>query len=176
MVERSEQIAKESSNPSKRGTDDLRVLALEIRPRKAGFAVFEGAALQDWRVAGYGPASPAMRRLGSLIDLHAPSIVVIRRRSFLRKASAVANIGRNIQQEAARRMIQFRPLDASAVRALFTDRGHRTKHEIASQIADWFPELAWKLPPKRKPWQSEPHNAALFDAVAIAVTFLTTQP
>jgi hypothetical protein len=176
MVERSEQVAKEISNPSKSETGDLRLLALEIRPRKAGFAVFEGATLQDWGVASYGPPSPSIRRIGSLIDLHEPSVIIIRRRSLLKKDRAVEDIGRSIQQEAARRTIQFWPLDAFAIRTFFAARGQRTKHEIASQIADWFPELAWKLRPKRKPWQSEPHNAALFDAVAIAVTFLTTQP
>ena len=40
-----------------------------------------------------------------------------------------------------------------------------------AQLAEWFDELSWKLPPKCKPWQSEDHNLTIFDAAATAMTF-----
>jgi hypothetical protein len=54
-------------------------------------------------------------------------------------------------------------------------RGCESKHSIAVLLAEWFPELALRVPAKRKLWESEPHNALLFDAVAIAVAYLTAQ-
>ena len=39
-------------------------------------------------------------------------------------------------------------------------------------LAEWFEDLAWKPPLRRKPWQHEPHNTVIFDALATAVVFL----
>jgi len=50
-----------------------------------------------------------------------------------------------------------------------------TKHEIASAIGELFVELVWKLPTKRKPWQSEDHNMVIFDAAALGVTLFAKQ-
>jgi hypothetical protein len=174
MAERPTQIGKESKPWPISSTEELRLLALEIRPRKAGFVVLEGATLLDWGVTTYGTGTPAMRRIASLLDLHTPSIIVTRRRPRLKKGQAVPNIMQSIKREARRRSIHFQSLDAHQVRAFFIQRGRRNKHVVATLLAEWFPELAWKLPPKRKLWQSEPHYATLFDAVAIAVTYLTS--
>jgi hypothetical protein len=58
------------------------------------------------------------------------------------------------------------------VRRFFDQTGSATKHEIASTLAEWFIELAWKLPAKRKPWQSENYQMVIFDAVATGAAFL----
>jgi hypothetical protein len=153
----------------------LRLLALEIRPQKAGFAVFDGATLLDWGVRGYG-RTPAFRRIETLLSLYTPSVIVIRRRHYLKHDDAGARVVQSIKRGAQRKSISVRSLDAQHIRAFFKQRGCDSKHAIATLLAEWFPELAWRLPAKRKLWQSEPHNTLLFDAVAIAVTFLTAQP
>jgi len=58
---------------------------------------------------------------------------------------------------------------ATAMRKYFQEIGRANKFEIAEAVATRFPELAWRLPRKRKPWQSEPLVQPLFDAVAIAL-------
>ena len=154
--------------------DVLRLLALEIRPQKAGFAVFEGASLLDWGVRGYGQ-TPAIRRIETLLSLYAPSVIVIRRRPYLKHGDNGARVVQSIKRGAQRKSISVPSLDAHHIRAFFKQRGCESKHAAATLLAEWFPELAWKVPPERKPWQSEPHNTLLFDAVAIGVTFLTTE-
>ncbi|MDG7002208.1 MAG: hypothetical protein JRN15_24175, partial [Nitrososphaerota archaeon] len=48
---------------------------------------------------------------------------------------------------------------------------NRTKYQIASTIAQMFPELRLKLPPKRRPWQTEHYNIAIFDAISLALAY-----
>jgi hypothetical protein len=47
----------------------------------------------------------------------------------------------------------------------------KTKVELAATLAMIFPELAWRLPPKRKIWQSEHRRQTAFDAIALAVGY-----
>ena len=46
-----------------------------------------------------------------------------------------------------------------------------TKQEIAHIIATCFPELASRLPPRRKVWKPEHWNMCLFDSVALGLTY-----
>jgi hypothetical protein len=46
-----------------------------------------------------------------------------------------------------------------------------TKHEIASMLARIFPELFWKLPPKRRAWEPERQIMTVFDAVALGFAY-----
>jgi hypothetical protein len=46
-----------------------------------------------------------------------------------------------------------------------------TKYEIAARIAVLFPELTWKLPPTRKFYDNEHHNASIFDAASLGLTY-----
>jgi len=128
----------------------------------------------DWGVRGYG-LTPAFRRIGALLSLYAPSVIVIRRRHYLKHGDPGARVVQSIKLGARRKSISVRSLDTHHIRAYFKQRGCETKHAVATLLAERFPELAWKVPPKRKPWQSEPHNTLIFDAVAISVTFLTAE-
>lgn len=175
MAEGQTQIRKVCNRSSNSGADELRLLALEIRPKKVGFAVFERSTLMDWGVTRYGAATSAMRRIGSLLDLHVPAVIVIRRRPRSKHSLTGASILRSIKRGAQRRSIRVLSLDAHKIRAFFKQRGCRSKHKTAELLAEWFPELAWRVPPKRKLWQSEPYNTLLFDAVATAATFLTAE-
>jgi len=47
------------------------------------------------------------------------------------------------------------------------------KYEIACAVAERLPELASKLPPKRKIWQSEDYRMSIFDATAVGVAYFT---
>lgn len=46
-----------------------------------------------------------------------------------------------------------------------------TKYKIAKWLAEAFPILAPKLPLPRKLWESEDERMAIFDALALAVTY-----
>jgi len=151
-----------------------RLLALEVRPQKFGFVVFEGPTrLLDWGVCGCGGSGrdlgrTAGNKIGSLLDLYMPAAVVMRRRRVLtskaeRKLEIVVG---TIRAEAKRRSVNVQFLNTQAVRRFFAPYGSTTKHAIASVLAEWFEDLRWKLPRERNPWESEARTMAIFDAVA----------
>jgi len=50
-----------------------------------------------------------------------------------------------------------------------------TKHQIATLVAEHFPEIGYRLPPARKAWMPEDARFAIFDAVAFALTYYYLQ-
>jgi hypothetical protein len=155
------------------------VLALDLRPRKAGFVVLEGNVLLDWGVRAYGKSASDLettvkQRIEALLDLHTPGFVVVQRRRVNNPAVArtLGAIIRIVKTEATNHASDLTILRAGDVRQFFAEHDCHNKHEIASRLASWFEELAWKLPPKRKPWQSEDHNMTIFDAAAGAIAFV----
>ena len=153
-----------------------RLLALEIRSRKFGFAVFDAPPrLLEWGVRHYTGRDILKRRIAFLLELYVPTTVVLRRRDIrapeTRRVFAAAV--RTIRAESRRLSIEVLSLNTLDIRHFFAEHGCATKHQIASLIAKRFDELSWKLPPKRKAWESENYNAAIFDAVATALLFFT---
>ena len=157
-----------------------RLLALEIRPRKFGFVVFEGPTrLLDWGVRSYPGRgthrrSTVTKRICVLLDLYAPSVLVMRRRdSSSRKArKVILSAVQAIRTEARSRSVKLQSVDTREIRCFFAEHGCTTKHQIASLLAEWFEELSWKMPPERKAWQSEAYIMLIFDAAATGVAFL----
>ncbi len=156
-----------------------RLLALEIRPWKFGFVVFEGPTrLLDWGVRSYparGDHRQAIleKRIRVLLELYAPSTVVMRRRNSTSRKTrkAILSAVQAIRTEVRRRSIKLQALDTREIQCFFAEHDGTTKHQIASLVAKWFEELSWKLPPKRKPWQSETYTTPIFDAAATGIAF-----
>jgi len=156
------------------------LLALEIRSRKAGFAVFEGATgLLDWGVRWFEiknqPLKAAVsKRIGALLSLHRPSVVVARRQNYYsaRSKRRFGTILRSIRAETKWHSARFALLPPRKVQRQFAWRAHTTKHEVAVGLAERFPELAWKLPRPKKFYQSEASTMVIFDAVATGAAFL----
>jgi hypothetical protein len=48
-----------------------------------------------------------------------------------------------------------------------------TKHQRAQAVIERFPVFAQKLPPKRKPWESEHYRMSMFSAAALAMKLLS---
>jgi hypothetical protein len=154
------------------------VLALDIRPQRLGYALLDGERLLDWGIATYraGDArtgATARRRIVELLDYHYPALVVQRNRRnpFAESRKRLASIDRMMRTETAHRSIQFRTLNTEMFKQFYSQHGCESKAQIAALVATWFPELAWKLPPKRKLWEHEHNNAVIFDAVAVGVAF-----
>jgi hypothetical protein len=155
------------------------VLALEIRPQKFGFVVFEGPArLLDWGVKSFRGLPNqhqiiAAKRIGDLVRLYSPSVIVTRRRKGARQlARRVIRLPASlVRKEAHRDSIRLAVLSTRTIRQHFADLGFRTKHQIATSNSHHFEELSWKLRPKRKAWQSETSSTVIFDAAATGVAF-----
>jgi hypothetical protein len=151
---------------------------LEIRSQYFGFVVLEGVAqLLDWGMKRYPSAfdlgSTAFgMKIASLLDRYRPEVVVARKRRRGVTPDREARLWETIRSEASHRAIKVRVVSAAAVQSFFAAYGCNSKEQVASVLADWFEELAWRLPARRKVWQHERRSGPVFDAIATAMTFL----
>jgi hypothetical protein len=158
----------------------VRVLCVDVRSARFGFVIFEGPdRLLDFGIRGYARQTGqldvvARRKFLKLVDVHSPSLIVLRcapagsdKRNLRAKMAA-----RTMRQVAKRRSLRLRFLSRKMVKACFQAQGFTSKHLVASHLAERFPDLAWKLPPRRKSWQREEWNMSLFDAAAAGVAYL----
>jgi hypothetical protein len=160
-------------------THDKRIIAIALRSRRLGFAVFEGPKrLLDWGMVFYplnnvAQRAAASKRVVALLRLFAPSVIAVRKTRSLnvRIGSGVRPILRLIRREASSRLIPVRLMRAAEVRKVFDQPRTKSKHEVASLVVQMFPELLWKLPPKRRIWESEHPIMAMFDAVALGFAY-----
>jgi hypothetical protein len=153
-----------------------RVLTLDIRPRRFGYAIFEGPhLLLDWGIRTHGDddRSSLERRLNDLRSMFAPSVILVRKTAesgritqprILRALSIVKHF-------AKRMLVRVRWVDESSLRSFFSRDATVNKHDIARMVAERFPQLSWRLPPKRKPWQSEPKRQSIFDAASLGIYY-----
>ena len=154
-----------------------RVIALEIRSRRFGFAVFDGAELIDYGGSVYPPGKQgvetAARRMAALLDLHSPALVVARPVRRVRDpwSKQAGGALRSVRAESQRRNVPLQIVARRDVVRSFAEYGIRKKYDIAQAVAKRFQEVQWRLPPPRKPWNREADAIAVFDAVATFVAW-----
>ena len=153
-----------------------RVLALDLRPRSLGFVVFEGPDhLLDWGVKIFrdlgGHEVPASQRLALLLHEFEPAIVLLKSSVWTRQSTKpqLTSILDEIRREGKDR-IAVRLISTRRIRRLFPG-DVRNKDDLASRVAAHFPDLAWKLPPRRKFWNREHYRMSIFDAAALALAY-----
>ena len=156
--------------------NEKRILAIDLRSRSFGFAVFEGPTqLLDWGVRSFRqgvnePTIPASEKLAALMDDSSPSTIVLRKGdSETKKRAEMRNA---LAREAAKRRISIRLLSRNSVKNAFPDC-NRNKYTIAAAIVKQLPELAPRLPSLRKIWKSEDYRMSIFDAAALGVAYFT---
>jgi hypothetical protein len=153
-----------------------RVLALELRHRRIGFAVLEGPErLLDTGVKRYQYSGHVVAILRTIVTIFAPSALALRQANHRilehrKSASATVHL---IRTECNRQGVGFNWISTPEVRHAFGHSG-KSKDDIAAEVARIFPELQWQLPPARhkRSWVSEGWNMPLFDAVATGFTYL----
>jgi len=151
----------------------VRTLAIEVRISYLGFVVLEGSnRLLDWGTrrchSDTSPAKSAMGHIDPLLAFYSPSVVVLKNMNRSRRADR-RRIILAVKHKLAERYIEVHMVKRSDVRQTFCSSGNRNKYEIAVAIAKRFPQLQWKLPPKKRPWQPERLRTAIFDAVALGM-------
>jgi hypothetical protein len=159
------------------------LLALEVRASRVGFAVFEGpTTLLDWGVRSFEKCnetlkSSALDRIATLLEFHRPFAIALRSRvhNSAPQRKALAMISSAIRAEAKRHSTKVIVLTARQVQSCFAQEGRITKHGIAVILAKRFEELSWKLPQRRKSYQSEAPVMAVFDAIATGIAFFERQ-
>ena len=98
-------------------------------------------------------------RLRPLLKMWVPDVVVTRIGE--RKGTGVRELLRQIEKEVGR--TPFQRITDSRDRYLGGGKYERTVETAAR-----FPEIGWKLPSKRKPWESEQYSMSIFEALAVA--------
>jgi hypothetical protein len=143
-----------------------RILALDVHPRSFGYVVVETPdKLLHWgvrscRTRGNPNEALVRRELMPLLQLWQPSVLVVQ---GFTTSSRSGRLLLRLVKEAKNHRLRVR---ISPKRA-----GGLTKHENARLLTEQFPILAWDLPSKRKPWESEHYRMSMFSAAALAMTY-----
>ena len=155
----------------------LRVLAVDPGTRGLGYALFEGPRrLVDWGTKDIrqNKEQMALVKIEELLRRFEPDVLVVEdcaHVSSRRKRKFTLLIGRMLA--IARALgVRGHALPLALVYRHFAKCGAQNKQEIASALAQRFAALALRLPPKRKPWQSEDSRMSIFDAAALGYTYL----
>jgi hypothetical protein len=156
-----------------------RVLALDVRRRSFAFAVFEGPndlldyGARNFRTGANKVQVSPREKLAALFDDFNPSAVVIRdQATHPRKSKSM--IDEALRRESVERHVPIRFVTRPTIINAFNGRSR--KYEIALALAERFPALASKLPPKRKCWQSEDYRMSIFDAAALGFSYFQQKP
>jgi len=157
--------------------DPTRIFAVDPTTKGFGYAVLETPfRLVDWGLAHVAgeKESGAIARFETLLDQFRPDVVVLE--DFTapgsRRRPRVQKLLGKLQETARGRGIAVHAIPRLAVIECFSSPDKRaTKYSITQCLAETFPELAAKVPRRRKLWQSEDERMATFDALALAVTY-----
>jgi hypothetical protein len=158
-------------------SQDKRIIAVDLRGRSFGFAVFQGPTrLHDWGVRSFrrgvnAVKIPASDKFAALLDYFSPDAVVLRDRGTDSNAKRCA-MRKILLGVAAKRRIPVRLLSRRAVKDTFVG-ANRNKYTIAASIAKRLPELAAMLPTAHKIWMGEEYRLSVFDAAAVGIAYFS---
>jgi hypothetical protein len=86
----------------------------------------------------------------------------------------IKRLHREVEAFAKKRKLAVKIISGRQLRCLLFGNEHETKQEVADGLAKRFPiELAFRLPPKRRPWESADSRMDIFDAVGLVVAYRT---
>jgi hypothetical protein len=155
------------------------VLAVDIRSRRVGYAVFETTPVRllDWGMRKKIDRHGRGDAIADLLRMFQPSVVVLRRIKVggRRDTAGAQNIVHTIRSEARGLSIPVVSLGEAVLKKFFRLYGNRSKYDIASFLTICFPELKWRLPPRRRIWKAEHPRMSIFDSVQLGVAFLVLQ-
>lgn len=146
-----------------------RTIAIDPTRRGFAFVVLEGReGLLDWgvlRVSGEDRDARFAERFEPLLERYSPRLLVVEDCRDTRRGERACRWIQLAIALAGKYRMSSATVTQKRVKEAFAEYGS-TKHEIAKEVARRFPELADRLPPKRKPWLPEPEAASIFDAMA----------
>lgn len=137
--------------------------------------VFEGPEeLLDWGARSFRQGVNAVRvplrpKVARLLDDYLPELVLLEQP----RTTTLERI-EEIQKQTQIHEVPIRLLSPKLIHEAFGGRNDN-KHQIASAVAERFPELRSILPPKRKPWQSEDYRMAILDAAARGIAYFKSK-
>ena len=157
--------------------DDGVVLAIMPCSRGLGYVVFENPFVaMDWGVkqVRLRQVRDALLKAQVLMHMLQPSVLVLEDvdDARCRRSKRVKVLIEKLMELAAEQGVAVGRCSRWEVRMMFGRMGAVTKDDIAERIAVVVPELAPRLPPRRRIWESEHHSMAIFEAAALALTHM----
>jgi len=152
-----------------------RYLAVDIRPRSFGFIVVENEAVLDSgiRMCEQVRFDDCLgQRFDRILRTYSPSAVILRGTAGIKANLKKREVVTAIRQEAKQRGADVVSVKPGAISHYFRRYDATTKYQVAQVVATIMPELAWKLPNKRRPWESEHYRMSIFDAAAVVIVHL----
>jgi hypothetical protein len=156
-------------------TQPTRILAVEIRAARLGYAVFETPKqLRDFGALLFASPRTARRRMARLLHLYRPSVLVLHGvgARYPRDMQARKVTARIARDEARKLAITTARISEPAFKSFFAQYSCRDKYDVAAVLARWHPDLAWRVPPRPKFYDPEPRAMLYFDSIALGVTYL----
>jgi hypothetical protein len=152
-----------------------RILAVEIRAARLGYAVIESPKeLRDFGAASFVSGTSARSRIARLLGLYSPSVLVLRGAGsrYPRDMQVRKAVARIVRSEARKAGVSTVRVSESEFKTFFEPHSFRDKYDIAAVIAGWFPELAWRVPPPVDFYDPEPRQMLYFDSIALGIAYL----
>lgn len=150
------------------------VLGIAPSARGFGFAVMtKKNKLVDWgvKIVKTGKKNEqCLARAAELIETYGPKIIGLE--NYANKAHKNARIGALLEEITAiakEKGIKLKNLDRKQMNLTLLQNERGTKHEIATLLAAKYKDdLSFRLPQKRRLWQTEAYQTDIFTAVALA--------
>lgn len=153
-----------------------RIMAFAPSSKGLGFVVLETPhMLVNWGVKSISKENKnadSLKKSKQLIEHYRPDVLVLENCRNSQRHKRIQKLIDALKSLGLRHQVKVVLLSQEQVRkTLFAD-GRGTKHELATLLAEEFPEeLAARLPSKRRPWNSEAHGMGIFDAANLAWAF-----
>jgi hypothetical protein len=157
-------------------TRDIGVtLAIAPSVRGFGYIVFETPEVaMDWGVKDVrkNKLRDSLLKARVLMHMLQPSVLILEdaHHEASRRSKRVTVLIDKLAALAKERGIAVVRYSREDVLACFARKGARTKDDIAAAVTKLVPELAVRLPRRRRIWESEHYSMGIFEAAALALT------
>jgi hypothetical protein len=157
------------------GQDSRVTMAIAPTSRGFGYVVFEDRdLLMDWGVkeARNNKTHDCLLKLRVLMHMLQPALLVVEDTTHRgsRRSVRISKLIDAVIELAKDKSIAVSRCSRDEVLSVFGRAGAKSKDDIAGTVAKALPELAPRLPRRRRIWESEHYSMALFDAAALALT------
>ncbi len=128
----------------------------------------------DWGVftPSLGKNYRSTLKIKTLLEFYQPCVVVLEEVKHSLRVKRIKALIQSITRLCEQQDIPTQSYHRREVLETFGLFGKHTKFEIAEIIAKWLPELANRLPEKRKNCDTESPEYGIFDAAALALVHL----
>lgn len=161
-------------------SQQFRILAISLSSRGFGYAVMEGSnalIFYGKMIINKDKNVRVLAHIEKIIVRNQPNALVLHdvNAKGTRRDPRIKALHRKVIALAKEYKIKVVKISGTELRAALLGNPKGTKQEMAESLAKQFPdELASRLPPKRKFYDSEDARMDIFDAVGLAIAMRFT--